>query len=142
MKICMIGTGYVGLVTGACFAEMGNNVICVDENREKIDILNQGGVPIYEPGLKEIIQRNVDGNRLSFTTDFNEAVSQCRLCFIAVGTPQDKDGTADLKYVLRVAAQIGSLMEDYKIIIDKSTVPVGTADRVREVISGELAKRG
>jgi len=142
MKICMIGTGYVGLVTGACFAEMGNNVICVDENKEKIDILNQGGVPIYEPGLKEIIQRNVDGNRLSFTTDFNEAVSQCRLCFIAVGTPQDEDGTADLKYVLGVAAQIGAVMDDYKIIIDKSTVPVGTADRVREVISGELKKRG
>ena len=142
MKICMIGTGYVGLVTGACFAEMGNNVICVDENKEKIDILNNSGIPIYEPGLKEIIERNVSGNRLSFTTDFNEAVSNCQLCFIAVGTPQDKDGSADLKYVLKVARQIGQIMEDYKIIIDKSTVPVGTADKVKEVISEELKKRG
>ncbi len=142
MKICMIGSGYVGLVTGACFAEMGNDVICVDENKEKIDVLNNGGVPIYEPGLKEVIERNVQGNRLRFTTDFNEAVSHCQLCFIAVGTPQDKDGTADLKYVLQVARQIGQVMEDYKVIIDKSTVPVGTADKVRGVVTEELKKRG
>jgi len=142
MKICMIGTGYVGLVTGACFAEMGNNVICVDENKDKVDILNQGGIPIYEPGLKDIIERTVSGNRLSFTTDFNKAVSDCQLCFIAVGTPQDKDGSADLKYVLQVASQIGRIMDDYKIIIDKSTVPVGTADKVRGVVTEELKKRG
>jgi UDPglucose 6-dehydrogenase len=142
MKICMIGTGYVGLVTGACFAEMGNDVICVDEDRTKIDHLNAGGVPIYEPGLKDIIERNVQENRLSFTTDLADAVSRCQVCFIAVGTPQDKDGSADLRYVLRVASQIGQIMTEYRIIVNKSTVPVGTADKVREAIRRELRKRG
>ena len=141
MKICMIGTGYVGLVTAACFAEMGNYVICVDEDKSKIDVLNAGGVPIYEPGVKDIIERNAQENRLIFTTDLNDAVMRCQICFIAVGTPQDKDGSADLKYVLRVAGQIGRIMEDYKIIVTKSTVPVGTADKVRTVIREELKKR-
>ena len=141
MKICMIGTGYVGLVTGACFAEMGNNVICVDENAEKIRLLNEGEVPIYEPGLKEVIDRNVQGGRLSFTTDFSAGVGACQICFIAVGTPQDRDGSADLRFVLQVASQIGSIMEGYKIIVDKSTVPVGTADKVRTVVQEELDKR-
>ncbi|HOD72762.1 MAG TPA: UDP-glucose/GDP-mannose dehydrogenase family protein [Deltaproteobacteria bacterium] len=142
MKICMIGTGYVGLVTGACFAEMGNDVICVDEDKKKIDVLLAGGIPIYEPGLKDIIERNVQENRLIFTTDLVDAVSRCQVCFIAVGTPQDKDGSADLRYVLRVASQIGQIMTEYRIIVNKSTVPVGTADRVRETIRKELKKRG
>ena len=141
MKICMIGTGYVGLVTAACFAEMGNYVICVDEDKAKIDVLNTGGVPIYEPGVKDIIERNAKENRLVFTTDLNDAVTRCQICFIAVGTPQNKDGSADLKYVLRVAEQIGRIMEEYKIIVMKSTVPVGTADKVRTVIRDELNKR-
>lgn len=142
MKICMIGTGYVGLVTGACLAEMGNNVICVDEDRKKIDTLNAGGIPIYEPGLKDIIQRSREQKLLSFTTDLADAVQGCQICFIAVGTPQDKDGSADLKYVLGVGSQIGRIMTDYKIIVNKSTVPVGTADKMRAVIGEELAKRG
>jgi len=142
MKICMIGTGYVGLVTGACFAEMGNDVICVDEDTDKIDLLNGGGVPIYEPGLKDIIERNVQENRLTFTTDLTDSVSLCQVCFIAVGTPQDKDGSADLRYVLRVASQIGQNMSEYKIIVNKSTVPVGTADKVRDTVKKELKKRG
>jgi UDPglucose 6-dehydrogenase len=141
MKICMIGTGYVGLVTAACFAEMGNYVICVDEDKTKIDVLNAGGVPIYEPGVKDIIARNAQENRLIFTTDLNDAVKRCQICFIAVGTPQDKDGSADLKYVLRVAGQIGRIMDEYKVIVTKSTVPVGTADKVRTVIQEELKKR-
>jgi UDPglucose 6-dehydrogenase len=141
MKICMIGTGYVGLVTAACFAEMGNYVICVDEDKAKIDVLNTGGVPIYEPGVKDIIERNAKENRLVFTTDLNDAVTRCQICFIAVGTPQNKDGSADLKYVLRVAGQIGRIMKEYKIIVMKSTVPVGTADKVRTVIRDELNKR-
>lgn len=141
MKICMIGSGYVGLVTGACFSEMGNDVTCVDENAEKIEKLKKGIIPIYEPGLKEIIERNVQGGRLSFTTNLADGVSKCQICFIAVGTPQDKDGSADLRYVLQVARQIGSLMDGYKVIVDKSTVPVGTADKVREAVSDELKKR-
>jgi len=141
MKICMIGTGYVGLVTGSCFSEMGNEVICVDENAEKIQMLKNGVVPIYEPGLKEIIDRNVQEGRLSFTTNLSDGVSKCQICFIAVGTPQDKDGSADLKYVLQVARQIGKLMDGYKVIVDKSTVPVGTADKVRAAIKEELKKR-
>ena len=142
MKICMIGTGYVGLVTGACFAEMGNTVICVDKDEERIETLNHGGIPIYEPGLKEIISRNVEGDRLSFTSDFTTAVSACRICIIAVGTPQEEDGSADLSHVLGVATQIGRIMTEYKIIVNKSTVPVGTADKVRSVIQAELEARG
>ncbi len=141
MKICMIGTGYVGLVTGACFAEMGNDIICVDEDRGKIETLNAGGIPIYEPGLKDIIERNVLEKRLIFTTDFLDAVTRCQICFIAVGTPQDKDGSADLRYVLGVAIKIGQVMNEYKIVVNKSTVPVGTADKVHKVIREELKKR-
>jgi UDPglucose 6-dehydrogenase len=142
MKICMIGSGYVGLVTGACFAEMGNDVICIDDKAEKVNMLKNGIVPIYEPGLKEILDRNVTGGRIVFSTNLEEGVSSCQICFIAVGTPQDVDGSADLKYVLQVARQIGSLMTGYKIIVDKSTVPVGTADKVRTAIQKELDRRG
>ncbi len=138
----MIGTGYVGLVTGACFAEMGNDVICVDEDENKIATLKRGGIPIYEPGLKDITERNVQEGRLVFTTDMKDAVTSCQICFIAVGTPQDKDGSADTRYVLRVASQIGQIMHEYKIVVNKSTVPVGTADKVRETLRQELAKRG
>lgn len=142
MKICMIGSGYVGLVTGACLAEMGNDVICVDEDAAKIALLEQGEVPIYEPGLKELIVRNRDEKRLRFSLDLADGVKNSLLCFICVGTPQDKDGSADLSYVLRVAGQIGQCMDDYKIIVDKSTVPVGTAEKVRDAIRARLDARG
>jgi UDPglucose 6-dehydrogenase len=142
MKICMIGSGYVGLVTGACLAEMGNDIICVDENREKIELLEKGEIPIYEPGLKDMVIRNRDEGRLRFTLDLAEGVNNSLLCFICVGTPQDKDGSADLSYVLRVAKQIGEIMTEYKIIVDKSTVPVGTGDKVREIIRTSLEGRG
>ncbi len=142
MKICMIGSGYVGLVTGACLAEMGNDIICVDENREKIELLEKGEIPIYEPGLKDMVIRNRDEGRLRFTLDLAEGVNNSLLCFICVGTPQDKDGSADLSYVLRVAKQIGEIMTEYKIIVDKSTVPVGTGDKVREIIRATLDGRG
>ena len=142
MKICMIGAGYVGLVTGACFAEMGNDVICIEENEDKVRMLKDGKVPIYEPGLKEIIERNVSEGRLSFSQDIADGVRNSLVCFITVGTPLDNDGSADLKYVLRVAGQIGDSMNDYKIVVDKSTVPVGTGEMVREVIRQRLEKRG
>ena len=141
MKICVIGTGYVGLVAGTCFAESGNDVICVDRDEQKISGLNQGIVPIYEPGLKELVLRNIEEGRLSFTTDLGAAVKASLLNFIAVGTPPDEDGSADLKNVLSVAREIGRSMEGFKIIVDKSTVPVGTADKVREAVSEELHKR-
>ncbi len=142
MRICMIGSGYVGLVTGACLAEMGNDVICVDENRDKIALLKNGEIPIYEPGLKEIISRNAEEGRISFTTDLKEGVGRSLLCFICVGTPQDKHGSADLTYVLTVASQLGDIIDEYKIIVDKSTVPVGTADKVRDTIRKRLDSRG
>ncbi len=138
----MIGTGYVGLVTGTCFAEVGNDVMCLDVDADKIASLNRGGVPIHEPGLHDMIGRNVDGGRLRFTTDIDAAVAHGALQFIAVGTPSDEDGSADMKYVIEAARNIGSRMVDSKVIIDKSTVPVGTADRVREAIAEELARRG
>ena len=141
MKICVIGTGYVGLVAGTCFAESGNNVICVDSNADKIAGLKEGIVPIYEPGLKELVLHNVAEGRLSFTTDLASAVKASLINFIAVGTPPDDDGSADLKNVLNVAREIGRNMEGFKIIVDKSTVPVGTADKVRAAITDELAKR-
>ncbi|HKZ17295.1 MAG TPA: UDP-glucose/GDP-mannose dehydrogenase family protein [Geobacteraceae bacterium] len=141
MKICVIGTGYVGLVAGTCFAESGNNVICVDSNADKIAGLKEGIVPIYEPGLKELVLHNVAEGRLSFTTDLASAVKSSLINFIAVGTPPDDDGSADLKNVLNVAREIGRNMEGFKIIVDKSTVPVGTADKVRAAITDELAKR-
>jgi UDPglucose 6-dehydrogenase len=141
MKIAVIGTGYVGLVTGTCFAEMGNNVICVDTNAQKINMLNSGKVPIWEPGLEEMIQRNSAGKRIQFTTDTKYAVENSEICFIAVGTPPGEDGSADLQYVLAVAESIGKFMNKHIIIIDKSTVPIGTADKVELTIQKELNKR-
>ena len=142
MKVTAIGTGYVGLVTGACLAEMGNHVVCLDVNPEKIRILDDGEIPIHEPGLLEVVRRNVAAGRLHFTTDVQRAVAHGTVQFIAVGTPPDEDGSADMKYVLAAARNIGRHMTDYKVIVDKSTVPVGTADKVKAAISDELAKRG
>ena len=135
MRICVIGTGYVGLVAGACFAEMGNNVICVDNNLEKLKNLKHGIIPIYEPGLEELIKTNTVEGRLIFSDNLENAVKESLICFIAVGTPQNDDGSAELKYVYEVAEEIGKSMNGYKIIVDKSTVPVGTADKVRKIIS-------
>lgn len=134
MKICVIGTGYVGLVVGACFAEMGNFVICVDNDEEKLKKLKNGIVPIYEPGLEDLIKFNVGEKRLSFSSDLEMAVKESLICFIAVGTPQGEDGSADMKYVYTVAEQIGKALNGYKVIVDKSTVPVGTAEKVEEII--------
>lgn len=142
MKITVIGSGYVGLVTGACLAEMGNHVVCLDVNAEKIRVLNDGGLPIHEPGLLEMVRRNRDAGRLQFTTDVVAAVNHGTLQFIGVGTPPDEDGSADLQYVLAAARNVGRHMTDYKVIIDKSTVPVGTGERVRAAVADELAKRG
>ncbi len=137
MKICIIGSGYVGLVAGTCFAETGNDVICVDVDERKIKMLNKGIIPIYEPGLKELLDRNVTKGRLSFTTDLEKATKASLINFIAVGTPPGEDGSSDLRYVLEVASSIGKFMNGYKVIVDKSTVPVGTADLVRETIRKE-----
>jgi UDPglucose 6-dehydrogenase len=142
MKIAVIGSGYVGLVAGACFAESGNSVICVDIDEAKIEGLKQGIIPIYEPGLKEMVLRNFAEGRLAFTTDLESAVKTSLINFIAVGTPPGEDGSADLKYVLGVARSIGRYMEGFKIVVDKSTVPVGTADKVRSAIQEELEARG
>jgi len=142
MKVTVVGTGYVGLVTGACLSEMGNHVVCLDVDERKIRILNDGGIPIHEPGLKEIVQRNVAAGRLQFTTDIAAAVAHGTLQFIGVGTPPDEDGSADLQYVVAAATNIGRHMTDYKVIVDKSTVPVGTADRVRDAVRAALAARG
>ncbi|MDP2868269.1 UDP-glucose/GDP-mannose dehydrogenase family protein [Methyloversatilis sp.] len=142
MKITVIGTGYVGLVSGACMAEMGNDVLCLDLDPEKIRILKEGGIPIHEPGLDAVVARNVEAGRLHFTTDVAEAVRFGTIQFIAVGTPPDEDGSADLQYVLAAARNIGRLMTDYKVVVDKSTVPVGTADKVKAAIADELGKRG
>ena len=134
MKICVIGTGYVGLVVGACFAEMGNFVICVDNDEEKLKKLKNGIVPIYEPGLEDLIKFNVGEKRLSFSSNLENAVKNSLVCFIAVGTPQGENGSADMKYVYTVAEQIGKALNGYKVIVDKSTVPVGTAEKVAEII--------
>ena len=134
MKIFVIGTGYVGLVVGTCLAEMGNDVICVDNDLKKLEKLHEGIIPIYEPGLEELIKANVAENRLSFSSDLAESVKQSLVCFIAVGTPQSEDGAADLQYVQAVAESIGKAINGYKVIVDKSTVPVGTADKVTETI--------
>jgi UDPglucose 6-dehydrogenase len=142
MKITVIGSGYVGLVSGACLADLGNNVICLDVDPRKIDILNRGGVPIYEPGLDEVIRRNVAAGRLRFTTDVAESVAHGLVQMIAVGTPSGEDGSADLQYVIAAARAIGRAMNDYKVIVDKSTVPVGTADKVRAAVQQELEARG
>ena len=142
MNVTMIGTGYVGLVTGACMAEVGNDVLCFDVDTAKIATLEGGRVPIHEPGLPEMIRRNVAAGRLRFTTDVDAAVAHGTLQFIAVGTPPGEDGSADMQYVLTAARGIGQRMTEYKVIVDKSTVPVGTADRVRETIAKELGARG
>ena len=142
MKISMFGAGYVGLVTGACFAEMGNEVICVDVDPVKIADLEQGKIPIYEPGLEEYVKRNVKEKRLSFTTDISYAVQNSLILFIAVGTPQDRDGSADLSAVLHVGHDIGRYINGYKVIVEKSTVPVGTAALLRQVVREELDARG
>ena len=142
MKVTVVGTGYVGLVTGACLSEMGNHVLCLDVDERKIRILNDGGIPIHEPGLEQIVQRNVAAGRLQFTTDIARAVAHGTLQFIGVGTPPDEDGSADLRYVVAAATNIGRHMTDYKVIVDKSTVPVGTADKVRQAVTAALAERG
>ncbi|EKE18054.1 MAG: hypothetical protein ACD_10C00148G0001 [uncultured bacterium] len=141
MKITVVGTGYVGLVSGTCLAEVGNDVLCLDVDPAKIKILEEGGIPIYEPGLQEMVRRNVAAGRLHFTTDIEKAVQHGTIQFIAVGTPPDEDGSADLQYVLAAARSIGRLMTDYKVVVDKSTVPVGTGAKVKAAILEELAKR-
>lgn len=142
MKIAVVGTGYVGLVSGTCFAETGTTVTCVDVNAEKISMLNSGIIPIYEPGLEDMVKRNVEKKRLFFTTSIKEAMVDAEAIFIAVGTPPDEDGSADLKHVLAVASDIGKYLSNYAVVVNKSTVPVGTAQKVKAAISGELQKRG
>ena len=142
MKITVIGTGYVGLVSGACLAEVGNDVLCLDVDPAKIQLLLDGGIPIYEPGLQEMVSRNVAAGRLHFTTDAERAAHFGTVQFIAVGTPPGEDGSADMKYVTAAARSIGRFMTDYKVVVDKSTVPVGTADAVRAAIAQELERRG
>src|SRR5262245_61074879 len=137
MKIAVVGTGYVGLVLGACLAENGNTVICVDKDQAKVDMLEAGQMPIYEPGLQEMVRRNDHEERLSFTTDLESAVRGSSIVFIAVGTPQGEDGAADLQHVIDVARDIGRSMNKYTVVVDKSTVPVGTAKKVREAIATE-----
>ena len=134
MQICVIGTGYVGLVAGTCLADMGNDVICVDNDQKKLEQLEKGIIPIYEPGLEELIKANTLEGRLKFTDDLTMAVQKSQVCFIAVGTPQSEDGSADLQYVMNVAESIGKAMNGYKVIVDKSTVPVGTAEKVTAII--------
>lgn len=142
MKIVIVGTGYVGLVTGTCFAEVGINVTCVDIDKAKIDGLNNGIIPIYEPGLEEMVQRNIEKGRLQFSTELAPALEGAQVVFIAVGTPPDEDGSADLKYVLDVARETAENMSDYLLVVTKSTVPVGTAEKVRKTLQDTLDKRG
>ena len=142
MKIVIVGTGYVGLVSGTCFSEMGVDVTCVDGDRKKIDKLQQGIIPIYEPGLEELVCKNVNAGRLHFTTDLREILDEVEVVFSAVGTPPDEDGSADLKYVLEVARSVGQNMKKYLVIVTKSTVPVGTALKVKNAIQEELDRRG
>ena len=137
MKVCVIGTGYVGLVVGTCLSEMGNDVVCVDNNTEKLEQLKNGIIPIYEPGLEELIKENVAEKRLQFTDNIKEAIEKSLICYIAVGTPQQDDGSAEMKYVYQVAEDIGKYINSYKIIIDKSTVPVGTAEKITEIIKSK-----
>ncbi|ODT97329.1 MAG: UDP-glucose 6-dehydrogenase [Rhodanobacter sp. SCN 67-45] len=141
MKVTIFGTGYVGLVTGACLAEMGNHVVCVDIDAGKVERLKRGEIPIYEPGLESIVQSNHASGRLDFTTEAAPAIAHGELIFIAVGTPPDEDGSADLQYVQKVASTIGRHLQRYAVVVNKSTVPVGTADRVRETVAAELAAR-
>ena len=142
MKIAIVGTGYVGLVTGTCFAEMGTEVYCVDVNREKIEGLKKGVMPIYEPGLDEMVNRNMMAGRLRFLTDLRECLDEVEVLFCAVGTPPDEDGSADLRYVLEVARTVGRYMNRYILVVTKSTVPVGTARKIKQVILEEQAARG
>jgi len=142
MKVTIFGSGYVGLVTGACLAEVGNDVLCVDVDQHKVTELQQGRLPIFEPGLEAFVTRNISSNRLAFTTDTVQGVLHGLFQFIAVGTPPDEDGSADLQHVLAVARSIGQHMDDFRIVVNKSTVPVGTADKVRAAITAELARRG
>lgn len=142
MEISMVGTGYVGLVSGTCFSEMGNTVWCIDVNKEKISRLQNGEIPIFEPGLTEMVTRNAKAGRLRFTTDYKEAVPNSSICFIAVGTPPGEDGSADITYVLQAAESIASAMEKYTVIVDKSTVPVGTSELVKAKVAEVLKKRG
>lgn len=142
MRVTIFGTGYVGLVSGACMAEMGNHVICVDVDVDKVARLEQGDIPIYEPGLEPLVKRNHDGGRLVFATDAAPAIAHGEAVFIAVGTPPDEDGSADLRYVLAVAKTIGAHMTAYTVVVNKSTVPVGTTDLVREAIAEVLRERG
>ncbi|MBT7316202.1 MAG: UDP-glucose/GDP-mannose dehydrogenase family protein, partial [Lentimicrobiaceae bacterium] len=141
MKITVVGTGYVGLVTGACFAEVGINVTCVDIDQNKIDNLNKGILPIWEPGLEEVVERNVAKERLKFTTKLSESLDDVSVVFGAVGTPPDEDGSADLKYVIQVAKEVGTHMKDYLLMVTKSTVPVGTAELVRNAMKEALDSR-
>lgn len=142
MKIAIVGTGYVGLVSGACFAEMGADVTCVDVDKRKIEMLQKGQIPIYEPGLEELVERNVADGRLHFSTDLGECLDQVKIVFSAVGTPPDEDGSADLRYVLEVAREFGRKINQYTLLVTKSTVPVGTASKVKAAVVEELAKRG
>src|SRR6202035_5772163 len=141
MRITIFGSGYVGLVTGACLADAGNNVVCVDVDERKIALLKQGGMPIHEPGLDAVVKRNFDAGRLRFTSSAYEGVRHGQFQLIAVGTPPDEDGSADLRYVLAVARSIGEHMTEYKVVITKSTVPVGTADKVRDAVAKALKAR-
>ncbi|MEC7263407.1 MAG: UDP-glucose/GDP-mannose dehydrogenase family protein [Bacteroidota bacterium] len=141
MKLTVIGTGYVGLVSGTCFAEMGNTVTCIDVDAKKIEKLKKGDIPIYEPGLEAMVQRNIENKTLLFSTDLSKNLENCDAAFIAVGTPMGEDGSADLKYVLQVASDIGKYMTTPLVVVDKSTVPVGTADKVKSAIANELKKR-
>ena len=142
MHISVIGVGYVGLVTGACFAETGNDVVCMDIDEVKIENLKKGIIPIYEPHLDELVKRNVEEGRLRFTTDIKDTVDHGLIIFISVNTPQDEDGSADLQYVMRVAHNIGKVMEKYRIVVVKSTVPVGTCEKVKGAIEEELKAKG
>lgn len=142
MKLAVIGSGYVGLTSGACFADMGSNVICVDKDIRKIEMLKSGQIPIFEPGLEAMVHRNMEAGRITFTDDLKSAVEQSQILFIAVGTPPEEDGSADLSHVLAAAKEIAGYMNDYKVIVDKSTVPVGTADRVKAAIQEVLSARG
>ena len=142
MNIVMIGTGYVGLVTGACLANVGHTVCCLDTDAEKIENLRRGIIPIFEPGLEPLVTANYEKGSLTFSTSPEDVIDQADIIFIAVGTPPDEDGSADLKYVLGVAGEIGQHMEDYKVIITKSTVPVGTSFKVKAAVEEELQKRG
>ena len=145
MKITVVGTGYVGLVTGTCFAESGNDVVCVDINKDKVNKMQQGYIPIYEPGLETLFHRNIKAGRLNFTTDLKQGVDTGDIIFLALPTPEDEDGSADLSYVMDVAGKIGEIMNQsqdnsYKIIVNKSTVPVGTAEKVTNIIRAKTEK--